>query len=1264
MNRLLPAILLIMNWLMVESVCSQQYGFQVFSLEQGLPQSEVQALLQDSRGSIWVGTNGGGVSRFNGNSFESFTVEDGLPHNRINTLFEDSRGQLWMGAINGIGRYDGISFSSYSENIGPQQVNYIQFFEFDDGGIGVISQDEQNAFRILRISGDSILPVHDQYEEFSCNPVYRAIYLSDSILYLTTSDGLYEMKNGEVSFSTLNDHREFMGRAILPVLYDDKGILWILSFASRYDVLIYTLDNGKITRFNSPDTDWWRGVGSVFKDSRGRIWFNNFGRGVSFIDTESGSIHYFMQENGLSNEYINAFLEDHEGNIWLGSSGGGLIKYAKKNFLAYNFQSIINDDMVRSIYQDSHDNYWFGLASGGVVRFDGTRYTAYTTEQYPGIHNVRSFIELGENKLMLLSFNGLYLFNGKTMKQVDTDYSLQNFFFSDAVQDEDTLWISSFNGGVIKIVNKEIEFYNLGNGRLHSNIVNDIYKDTGKNIWFCTNNGIAVYREGRLSVYTAKEGLTSSTVMHMVEDKLGRYWFASYTGGLYILEDEEFSCLTTADGLSSNNIYSILCDQQGNIWAGSQSGVDRLVLDEGGNITEVEHFGIYDGFTGIECNGQSNLIDREGHLWFGTVKGAMRYDPASRIKNEVPPITHITGLRLFFETVDWSGPEYNDVTEGIIPWYRLPKEPVFPHHLNHLSFDFEALSFQVHEKVAYQWKLEGLDKDWSPVGRRTEAVYPNIPPGSYTFKVKAMNNDGLWNSQPTEYSFTVKSPWWKSWWFYSLSALLILAALGIIVRFRINLIEAKQRELEEIVTAKTYEVTTQRDEIAKQNLLLEQQKEEILSQSEKLQLAYNDLEYLSEIGKIITSQLSVENIIDTVYDSINKLMDASVFGIGLVNRKKQSIDFPGVKEKGQKLDFLSFSMNDVDRLSVYCIREKAEVFINDFEKEYKKYLPVMTPAGSDGNSSSIIYLPLLMDSEVMGVITVQSFEKDAYTDYHLNILRNLAVYTKIALENASSYQQIEAQSINLKKANSDIIKQKEEIEKANAELIELNKEKNHLIGIVAHDLRNPLTSSLSVADNLLISAQKTDKDEKEGLSFIVNALKRMDKMISKILDISMIEQNQVNMKCEKINFGLIVQDVYSSLKDTADRKGIGIQLETLDIYGIADRNYLLQVYENLLSNAIKFSPADTIILIKCEELKHETRVNFIDEGPGISEEDRKRIFNKYQRLSARPTAGEQSTGLGLSIVRKYVDLMGGRVWYESAGSKGSNFIVSFDKTDN
>jgi signal transduction histidine kinase/ligand-binding sensor domain-containing protein len=1235
----------------------QQYGFRNYSLEQGLPQTEVYAMLQDSRRNIWTGTNGGGLSRFNGKNFTTYTTRDGLLSNMVWALFEDSHGNLWIGTSNAVTRYDGISFRNYTEEKVSFLRTYQVFHEDTSGNIWMISNDEQSGSRLLKIENDSLVDYTHHFPVLTENNSLLAGFSSSpkDILYLSSDKGLYELRNNKITFSSLNEFNEFKGSRIFPVHCDSLGILWILSIRPQGNRALYTVQDHSITLFKTPQTSWWQGITRVYRDRNNRLWVSNIGAGIAMIDLSSGKKTYFDQTNGLPNDFVLNFLEDHEGNIWMGTQGGGIIQYSRNNFIAYSFENIINGDIVRAIFQDSNGNYWFGLSSAGIVKYDGTKFITFSKDHYPGLVNVRDFLELDNKHLLILTFNGLYLYDGVDIYPANQQFGFENRYqYSDVLKDENSLWLATQGNGVFRMMNGKMENFSISGGSLPSNQVHSLYKDNIGRIWICTNNGISIFDNGKFTTYTTDQGLNNSIILQITQDHFGRYWIATFSGGINILDGNQFRYITSSNGLTSDIIYSILTDREGNIWAGTQNGVDRISFNNIGEISNIQYFGKQDGFTGIENNGTANLVDMEGNLWFGTVRGAMKYNPNIIKTNPVTPITEITDIKLFFRTVDWRNSKFDAFISNVKPWTNVPENLVFPNDSNHISFEFEALSFISPEKVKYQWKLEGLDKNWSPITSYTEAVYPKIPPGDYTFLVKAMNDDGIWSKEPAKFTFKIMPPWWNTTWFYILAGLLALSIFIFIMRLRVRIVEAKKKELEELVREKTLEVVNK-------NQLLEQQKEEILVQAENLQKSYNNLERLTEIGKTITSQLTVEKIVDTVYESINDLMDATVFGIGIINEKKNTIDFHGVKEKGETIEFLSFLLDDNLRLSTYCVNRKKEIFINDFENDYKKYFPAMTPAGESGNSSSIIYLPLIQAKKVIGVITVQSFQKNAYTEYHLSILRNLAVYTRIALENTTAYKKIQEQSENLKKANEDISKKKLEIEKVNAELLEINNEKNNLIGILAHDLRNPLTSSLSIASNLENNSSNLKDDFKDSISFLVNALNRMNNMIGKILDIRMIEQKKINLNCERIDFEKVLQEVYNGFLSAAKNKEIKLNIESRSIYGIADRNYLIQVFENLFSNAVKFSPPNKKVWTRLEEIDGEIRISFRDEGPGLSEDDIKKLFKPFQRLSAQPTAGEKSTGLGLSIVKKYVDIMGGRVWCESEPGKGANFVVTFPK---
>jgi signal transduction histidine kinase len=243
-------------------------------------------------------------------------------------------------------------------------------------------------------------------------------------------------------------------------------------------------------------------------------------------------------------------------------------------------------------------------------------------------------------------------------------------------------------------------------------------------------------------------------------------------------------------------------------------------------------------------------------------------------------------------------------------------------------------------------------------------------------------------------------------------------------------------------------------------------------------------------------------------------------------------------------------------------------------------------------------------------------------------------------------------------SNKSLSEKNRKIELQNLELNALNKEKNELIEIVVHDLKNPLTSAISVTD--LFLEEKITEDQGEYLGLIQKSLKRMHKMVAKMLEIKVLESSSVQVNYSLLNLKEVAQQVIASLKIQSDNKGIKITKELDDSSAHLDRNLLVQILDNLLSNAIKFSNRDTSICVKLMNTEGNVRFEVHDQGPGISDLDKPNLFKKFQKLEARPTGGENSTGLGLSIVKKYVEAMNGRVWCETVLGEGSTFVVEFE----
>lgn len=282
-----------------------------------------------------------------------------------------------------------------------------------------------------------------------------------------------------------------------------------------------------------------------------------------------------------------------------------------------------------------------------------------------------------------------------------------------------------------------------------------------------------------------------------------------------------------------------------------------------------------------------------------------------------------------------------------------------------------------------------------------------------------------------------------------------------------------------------------------------------------------------------------------------------------------------------------------------------------------------------------------------------------------------AAHQQILKKNEELEQQKEAildQADYLHEANetisnmhSEVQKQKDEILKKNEELININNEKNNLIEIVAHDLKSPLNQIKGMISIIKLTTPDGNDEMMKYLDTMEGSANRLNEMIAKILDVEAIESHDLNVKLENIDLAAIARDTADRFKVVAREKNIKVESEIASgVIVHIDSDYVFQVYENLISNAIKFSPADKTVFIKLKVVDGKALFEVKDQGPGINEDDMKKLFGKYQKLSARPTGNEISTGLGLSIVKKYVEAMNGRIWCESTEGEGASFFVEFD----
>ena len=330
---------------------AQQYSFKNYSLEEGLPQSEVFSLIQDKKGNLWLGTNGGGISRFNGTEFVSYDRKHGLADNNIRALYQDSNSILWIGTSKCISSFNGVSFVNYEEKDSVPNAVYLRIQEDNKGRIWAYGFDQNDRYILYREDGKFKDFIEENSKDLNRNQV-RGFFLDhEGTVFIISLDGLYEYKNDKLSKSSLNDIPEFAGQIIVPILVDDSNQLWFANFVPNSGFRFYKTQDGKPEQIKLPAGIQVQNLGAVTLDSEQRLWISVLGTGVLVINGEKSKL--IDGSKGLVTPFINNIVEDREGNIWLTTSGNGLIKYGNNKFQSLDFTSDLGGNIVRAILQDS-----------------------------------------------------------------------------------------------------------------------------------------------------------------------------------------------------------------------------------------------------------------------------------------------------------------------------------------------------------------------------------------------------------------------------------------------------------------------------------------------------------------------------------------------------------------------------------------------------------------------------------------------------------------------------------------------------------------------------------------------------------------------------------------------------------------------------------------------------------------------------------------------------------------------------------------------
>nr|MCU0390068.1 SpoIIE family protein phosphatase [Thermoflexibacter sp.] len=635
----------------------------------------------------------------------------------------------------------------------------------------------------------------------------------------------------------------------------------------------------------------------------------------------------------------------------------------------------ISDDRINVITEDKYGNIWVGTLNKGLnkITFEGDKIKVKLYQNEAG----------NPNSLPHVSIRSL-LYDAN----------------------REILWVGTLNGlSKFDLVREKFENYNANThlDSLSNGIVKQILQDNDENIlWLATDNGLnKMYKnEKKFRRYlhndTNSKSISTNGINCLHLDKKGELWIGTVGGGLNRLDKntEHFTYFTEKNGLPNNVIYGILEDDKGNLWCSTNKGLFKFNPKNGETYTYYEE----DGLQSNEFNLYAFHKNRMGEMFFGGINGFNSFFPNSIITSSYQPNVVLTDFKIANQSIK----TYDGLP--LASHISLTKEISLSYESNVFSLDFASLDFKSPTKIKYKYKMEGFDKDWRETNykRRTD-TYTNLPEGTYYFKVRATNSDGVWSNKEANLKITITPPFWKTLIFRIGVSISLLGLFIYIYKQRIRQIEAQKGRLEQQVAQRTNEINLQ--------------KEEIHNQKNELEKLFNDIKTLSIIGQEITATLELQAIISTVYENVNQLMDADGLGIGLHVKENRSITFEGFMENGKPLAKFAHSLDDEQRFSVWCFLNQREVFLNDIENEYQKYIsqrqaPIMGQA-----AQSIIYVPLFIENQPIGVLTVQSFKKNAYHQQQLELLKNLASYIAIAIDNANNYRQLEIAKRTIEERN-------------------------------------------------------------------------------------------------------------------------------------------------------------------------------------------------------------------------------------------------------
>ncbi len=808
--------------------------FKHITNEEGLSNSTIEIIFQDHRGFMWFGTRDG-LNRFDGYQMVVYkndpnnvaSISDGY----ITYIYEDRNKTLWIGTINGLNRFDPAKntftrFQHSAANRASLSSNHITCISEDKkgrlwittlgGGINLFNPAANTfmAFRHHAVNPNSLnndnvnflledsrencwvgtadgLQLFDrETQHFTPVPIavnenspqnysIRVIkeYKPGSLLLGTSDNGLILFNSQLNTFRqyqhTITDASSLSSNLIRSILVSRYGTIWTGSVNGGLD--LFDPVSGRFFNYqNKPDDPLslsQRTVSALFEDNQGNMWIGTHRGGINLYMPNTEKFTLYRQEpnnNSLSYNDVKTFCEDRDGNIWIGTDGGGLNVFnpKKNSFIHYKYDpfnaTTIGSNEVLDIMEDSEGAIWVGTWGGGISLYN------------KGTNNFTRFVNIPSRT-----------------ESISSSYTQK--IFEDSKKN---LWVATYFGGLNLFNRKTRQFTRVTQGRnnqstLQGNNIVSINEDAEGNIWIGTDDGglnCLNSATGEFTHYFNNEEKKPDLRVIFTDSK-GRLWVGQK--GLYLFKPQQnkFVLYTTKAGLGDEFIKGITEDSQGNFWIATSNGITQFNPQS----FAFRKYNTADGLQGLEFEANAFLKTKNGQMLFGGVNGFNIFYPQHITINTFVPPVYVTDFRLYDKKIapaENGSPLQKDIS--------LTGKITLVYRQSTFSFGFAALNYTASENNQYAYMLENWDKNWIDAGKEKKAAYTNVSPGHYVFRVKASNNDGVWNDTGTSIDVIITPPFWATWWFRLLVIVGIASGILLAYRFKrkleIQKLEEQQKE--------------------------------------------------------------------------------------------------------------------------------------------------------------------------------------------------------------------------------------------------------------------------------------------------------------------------------------------------------------------------------------------------------------------------------------------------------------------------------------